>query len=93
MATPKPFLTLNDLGVELEGDSGDLLDEEVLSAVDTEDTSDFETQLTAYLLEERESSNFEKPHYDRRVRTGIYYCRVSLGTTKKIFRLPWMRKS
>jgi len=93
MASPQQHLTLSDLGIELDEDSDDLLKEEILTAVDTDSTSDFEQKLIDYLRKEKESGSSGKPLYERRVRTGIYYCRVSIDSKKQLFRMGWMRKS
>jgi hypothetical protein len=93
MASIQQPLTLSDLGIDLDEDSDDLHDEEVLTAVDTDNTADFEEKLTSYLLQEKEVGSFDSVLYERRVRTGIYYCRVSIGSKKQLFRMGWMRKS
>lgn len=93
MASPQQQLTLSDLGIELDEDSDDLLEEEILTAVDTDNTADFEEKLIAYLHKEQEGGGGVAPLYERRVRTGIYYCRVSIGSKKQLFRMGWMRKS
>lgn len=91
MASIQQPLTLSDLGIDLDEDSEDLHDEEILTAVDTDDTADFEEKLTNYLRREKECGNLGTPLFERRIRTGIYYCRVSIGSEKQLFRMGWMR--
>jgi hypothetical protein len=93
MASIQQQLTLSDLGVDLDEDSEDLQDDEILTAVDTDNTADFEEKLASYLCKEKEEGNLGVHLYERRVRTGIYYCRVSIGSKKQLFRMSWMRKS
>jgi hypothetical protein len=93
MASLQQHLTLSDLGLELDEDSDDLYEEEILTAVDTDNIADFEAKLIDYLQKEKEGGNLGVPLYERRVRTGIYYCRVSIGSKKQLFRMGWMRKS
>jgi hypothetical protein len=93
MAAPQQHLTLSDLGIELDEDSDDLGEDEILTAIDTDNTSDFEGKLIAHIRKEQESGNLGAPLFERRVRTGIYYCRVSVGSKKQLFRMGWVRKS
>ena len=93
MASLQQHLTLSDLGIELDEDSDDLYDDEILTAVDTDNTADFEEKLISHIRKEQEDGNLGIPLYERRVRTGIYYCRVSIGSKKQLFRMGWMRKS
>ena len=92
MASLKPQLTLSDLGVELDEDSEDLFEEEVLDAVSIDSEADFVAALTSFIQGEREKGNVGDPLYERRVRTGIYYCRVSVGSVKQLFRMSWVKK-
>lgn len=93
MASPQQHITLSDLGLELDEDSDDLYEEEVLTAVGTNNTADFEEKLVTHIRREREDGNLGAPLYERRVRTGIYYCRVSIGSKKQLFRMSWARQS
>lgn len=92
MASPQQHLTLSDLGIELDEDSDDLYEDEILTAVDTESTGDFEEKIITYIRKEQADGNLGAPLYERRVRTGIYYCRVSIDSKKQLFKMSWMRK-
>jgi hypothetical protein len=83
----QPALVPEDLGIDLEEDSPDLTDEEVAGAVETNSMDDF-VRLAADFVKEIGSG---EPHYERRIKSGIFYCRIMVGTHHRIFRIEWVR--
>ena len=84
----QPALVPEDLGIDLDEDFPDLTEEEALSAVDTSSMDDFVKQASDFVKQ----GNGE-PHYDRRVRSGILYCRILVGSQRKVFRTDWLRRN
>lgn len=81
-----PFLSLEDLGVELEEDSEDFTQEEAEAATDTESLEDFTKKLLS-------SATSPVTKAELRRRSGILYSRITLeaGTTLA-FKIEWIRK-
>lgn len=84
----QPALVPEDLGIDLEEDSPDLTDEEVTEAVETSSMDDFVRQAADFIKRVG-----EPPHYDRRIKAGILYCRILVGGQRMVFRTDWLRRS
>jgi len=85
---PAPFLQPEDLGIDLEEDSPDLTDEEVSQAIETDSMDDFVRRASDFV---KECLPVE-PRYERRIRSGILFCRILVGDHQRIFRTEWMRR-
>lgn len=84
----QPFLTTDDLGIDLEEDSTDVSDEEVALALDTDTESDFSAKVIEFTRKHEGSSSF-----DLRRKGGILFCRVSIAAERQLFRMEWLRRS
>lgn len=86
--TVSPFLAPEDLGIDLEEDSEDVTDEEVAEAVDTDDREAFVKAVTEFI-------RGVGPHQARvelRRKGGILYCRASVDSQRRLFKVDWLRK-
>lgn len=84
----QPALVPEDLGIDLEEDSPDLTDEEVAEAIETSSMDEFVRSAAEFV----KSVEGGEPHYDRRCKAGIFYCRVLVGSHRRIFRVEWLRR-
>ena len=83
----QPFLTADDLGIDLEEDSVDVSDEEVAQAIDTEGEPEFSTKVVEFTRKHEGS-----PSFDLRRKGGILFCRVSVAAERQLFRMEWLRR-
>lgn len=84
----QPFMTPEDLGIDLEEDSPDLTEEETALAVETKSQDDFVEQAKAFIVSGTGTVRFEQ-----RRRAGILYCRVNVGSQHRLFQVEWLRSS
>jgi hypothetical protein len=83
---PAPVLTPEDLGIDLEEDSADVGDDEVLGALYTAGIDDLTTQVKDFV-------GTQAPSFELRRKSGILYSRVSLEDgQRRLFNVEWMRK-
>jgi hypothetical protein len=83
---PAPILTPEDLGIDLEDDSADVGDDEVLGALYTDGIDDLTTQVKEFV-------GTKAPTFELRRKSGILYSRVSLEDgQRRLFNIEWMRK-
>lgn len=87
--TVHPFLTPEDLGIDLEEDSTDITDEDVAGATDTDNESDFVQKATAFLVENNPPSGYG---VKMRRKGGILYVQYLVGGVKTLFKTEWMRR-
>lgn len=83
----QPALVPEDLGIDLDEDSPDLTDEEIAEAIETSSMDEFVRYAKEFVV-----SAQGEPHYDRRCKGGIFFCRVLVGSQRRIFRIEWLRK-
>lgn len=84
---PAPILTPEDLGIDLEEDSTDVGDDEVLGAVDTDNLQDMTDKVKDFV------GTQTAPTFELRRKSGILYSRVSLGDgQRRLFNIEWVRK-
>jgi len=84
----QPALVPEDLGINIDEDSPDLTDDEVSTAVATSSMDDFVKQASDFVKEVG-----GKPHYDRRIKAGILYCRILVEGQQRVFRTDWLRST
>jgi hypothetical protein len=84
----QPALVPEDLGIDLEEDSLDVTDEEVTEAIETSSMDDFVRQASDFIKQVG-----EQPHYERRIKAGILYCRILVGGQRKVIRTDWLRST
>ena len=84
----QPALVPEDLGIDLDEDSSDFTEEEAKSAAETSSTDDFVMGAAAFIKQ----AGSGEPHYERRVRAGIFYCRILVAGQKRVFRTDWLRR-
>jgi len=85
---PAPFLTPEDLGIDLEEDSEGVTAEEVQGAIETYSLEDFVAKAKEAVLG---SPGFE-PVFSLKRKGGILYGRLTLGESPTYFKAEWLRK-
>lgn len=77
-----------ELGLNLEEDSPDFSEQEAGAALRTESEEDFAQKAASFLVEGAPKA---QPKYTLRRKSGILYCRVSMGETSRLFQMNWLR--
>lgn len=89
MSKFQPFLDPSELGISLEADSEDVEESEVATAIDTESVEDFVEKARQFISDQPPAPL----RHERRLKGGIYYCRVLVGDHKQLFRAEWLRRT
>lgn len=85
---PAPFLTPEDLGIDIEVDSEDVTTEEVQGAIETDTLEDFVAKAKEVVLR----SQGPEPVFSLKRKGGILYGRLALGENVTYFKAEWLRK-
>ncbi len=81
-------MTLKELGFDHEEDSPDLSAEEAADAEMTESETEFVRVTAAFVRNKGPSTST----FALRRLAGALYARVTVGTSTRLFRLPWLQK-
>lgn len=81
-----PFLTPQDLNIDLEEDSTDFTEAEASSSIETTSLEDFQTHLKVV---QGFSSGWKEAQLRRRQK--ILYCRLLGGGEDVVFKVDWLR--
>lgn len=85
-----PALSFEDLGIDLEEDSEDLTEQEVETAIDTDNAGDFSAKVMGFI---DDNHGRGVPIHELRRRAGILFSRTRFEEGPSlVLRIEWLRK-